>query len=146
MTETGLIETAPADAGTVTVDLDSTNQAVVRRRLRGMLDGAGAPETVADAVLVADELISNACLHGRPHRLCRLSLDPSRARLRIAVEDGASDPPTPRQPEVSGGRGLLLVDRLAAAWGVTPGPVTKIVWAEIALDPLDKPRPATQLR
>ncbi|MFF4231107.1 hypothetical protein [Streptomyces sp. NPDC001820] len=34
------------------------------------------------------------------------------------------------------GRGLLLVDVLAARWGVAPRvPIGKVVWAEVAMEP-----------
>ncbi|MEV5490193.1 ATP-binding protein [Streptomyces bobili] len=92
-----------------------------------------------DVVLVVAELAANAVLHGRvPGRdfaLC-LSHDDSRGVVRIEVTDTHPARParlTPRTDE-DGGRGLLIVDALAADWGVDdrlgPG---KTVWADCAL-------------
>ncbi|MFC5958381.1 ATP-binding protein [Streptomyces pratens] len=91
------------------------------------------------AVLVVAELASNAVLHGRvPGRdfALSLSLDDSRGVVRIEVTD--THPAQPARlapgPDEDGGRGLVLIDALAADWGVSdrlgPG---KTVWAECAL-------------
>ena len=36
--------------------------------------------------------------------------------------------------DAEGGRGMLLVDRLADRWGAEPRPVGKRVWFELSLD------------
>ncbi|MGW3112275.1 ATP-binding protein [Streptomyces sp. NPDC001091] len=98
-----------------------------------------------DIVLVTAELTANAVRHGHvPGRdfHVRLSLvgPPSRT-VRIEVSDtrGERMPPRPwelEEPGVEdGGRGLLLVSGLAAAWnwrarGEGPG---KTVWAEVGV-------------
>ncbi|MFF7527961.1 ATP-binding protein [Streptomyces bobili] len=90
-------------------------------------------------VLVVAELAANAVLHGRvPGRDFALSLshDDSRGVVRIEVTD--THPARPARltsgTDKDGGRGLLLVDALAADWGVDdrlgPG---KTVWADCAL-------------
>ncbi|MGQ4443060.1 ATP-binding protein [Streptomyces violaceoruber] len=90
-------------------------------------------------ILVVAELAANAVLHGRvPGRDFALSLshDESRGVVRIEVTDTHPAQPARRTPgtDEDGGRGLLLVDALAAEWGVRarlgPG---KTVWAECAL-------------
>ncbi|NBM15012.1 ATP-binding protein [Streptomyces sp. GC420] len=89
--------------------------------------------------LVVAELASNAVLHGLvPGRdfTLRLTHDDERCLIRIEVSD--THPALPVRLEATDeedrGRGLLLVDALAARWGVTdrngPG---KTVWAECAL-------------
>ncbi|MGW5214856.1 ATP-binding protein [Streptomyces sp. NPDC004051] len=91
------------------------------------------------AVLVVAELTANAVLHGRvPGRDFALSLshDEGRGVVRIEVTDTHPARPARLAPgtDEDGGRGLLLVDALAADWGVHdrlgPG---KTVWAECAL-------------
>ncbi|MER6111820.1 ATP-binding protein [Streptomyces hirsutus] len=100
--------------------------------------GSDAHDT---AVLVVAELASNAVLHGRvPGRdfALSLSLDDSQGVIRIEVTD--THPAQPARlaldPDEDGGRGLLLVDALAADWGVRdrlgPG---KTVWAECTAVP-----------
>jgi len=69
----------------------------------------------------------------------RLTLDPEANLIRVEVSDaaGTKTPPAsplPPCPEGESGRGLLLVDVLAARWGSTPRrPVGKTVWAEVLL-------------
>ncbi|MFF7148399.1 ATP-binding protein [Streptomyces griseoaurantiacus] len=98
--------------------------------------GTEAHDTV---VLVVAELAANAVLHGRvPGRDFALSLfhDESRGILRIEVADTHPALPARRTPapDEDGGRGLLLVDALAADWGMDgrPGP-GKTVWAVCSL-------------
>jgi hypothetical protein len=54
-------------------------------------------------------------------------------RLRIAVVDSSPAGPRPQDPEMTdtSGRGLLLVDALAASWGWEPSGRGKIVWFEL---------------
>ena len=96
-----------------------------------------APEgatLVERAVLVANELVTNAVVHARTELWLRLELRAD--RLFIAVRDG-----NPRMlrtvapdPEAEGGRGLWLVEQLALAWGVRPHPTGgKVVWCALTL-------------
>ncbi|GAA4033976.1 ATP-binding protein [Allokutzneria multivorans] len=115
----------------VTCDLDAMSMREVRDRVRAMLaGGTGVP--VDDAVQVVDELVSNSHRHGTGPRTCRLSLL-ERGRLRVEVDDGSLDLPKIRKPDTTGGRGLLLVDRIASAWGATRREHEKTVWAEVDL-------------
>ncbi|GAA2885305.1 ATP-binding protein [Streptomyces mexicanus] len=109
-----------------------------RLDLWGVPYGSTASDTV---VLVVAELAANAVLHGRvPGRdfELRLRLDHARGAVRVEVADTHPGRPEPAHQraaaEAEGGRGLLLVEALAARWGVAertgPG---KTVWAECAL-------------
>jgi hypothetical protein len=51
--------------------------------------------------------------------------------VRVLVDDQDPRPPQPRDPDGDGGRGLMIVDRLARAWGCTRLEGGKRVWAEI---------------
>jgi anti-sigma regulatory factor (Ser/Thr protein kinase) len=114
-------------------ELDTTPVSTVRQLVRDLLYGQ-AGLAVEDAVLVVDELASNARQHGRAPRICRLALTNQDRRLRVEVEDTAPQQPRIRTPDHTGGRGLRLVDRLATAWGVYRHDRSKTVWAELALD------------
>ncbi|MEE2049389.1 ATP-binding protein [Nocardiopsis tropica] len=83
---------------------------------------------------VLSELHTNALRHsasGRPCGRVRMEMSESRGVFRVAVTDDGAPAGAPHSvPEVGGGFGLLLVERLAADWGWTgePGhPLT--VWA-----------------
>jgi serine/threonine-protein kinase RsbW len=79
-------------------------------------------DETATAILLTSELVTNAVVHPEQRASTPISLRIgfAEARIRIEVTDRGSgfDPvaPTPRKPD-RGGRGLLLVDRLADRWG-----------------------------
>lgn len=83
-----------------------------------------------DVVLVVSELITNALLHGLGSPVLRLS--GTRERVRIEVGDDSSVLPAQRPAGETGGWGLRVVARLAAAWGVARHPPGKVVWCELA--------------
>ncbi|MGW0699836.1 SpoIIE family protein phosphatase [Streptomyces sp. NPDC002867] len=90
------------------------------------------------ALLVVSELVTNAIAHTRGE--VRLNLTLSADRLRIAVNDAS--PRSPVKPanvdwEATGGRGLLIVEAMSAAWGSVPLSGGKQVWAEIPVTPAD---------
>ncbi|WP_153031053.1 ATP-binding protein [Amycolatopsis sp. YIM 10] len=114
-------------------DLDATANWEVRQQVRELLAPVGGL-LEEDAVLVTEELISNAHRHGTAPRRCRLGLLDDGRRLRIEVEDTAPEQPKIRTPDRTGGRGLVLVDRLASSWGVHNHRHHKTVWAELSLD------------
>jgi len=92
------------------------------------------PTLVDDAALVVTELVSNAVRHSDGPIGLQLSL--GEYFLHLAVRDGTPDPPRrklPGQDIDNGGRGLLLVDAVAAAWGSVPDGTGKTVWATIRL-------------
>ncbi len=58
------------------------------------------------------------------------------ASLRIEVADPSPKPPVVRHPDPADdhGRGILLIDSLASAWGVVVRPDGKTVWFEIEIE------------
>ncbi|MDX3351380.1 ATP-binding protein [Streptomyces anthocyanicus] len=108
-----------------------------RRELRELLVLTGL-EAIADAVaLGAHELMANAVTHGCRHQAVKaftVKVTHSSGRLRTEVQDPSGIRPFQSSPsdEREGGRGMLLVDALAANWGVQPGPGGgKTVWMEL---------------
>ncbi|SOD73079.1 anti-sigma regulatory factor (Ser/Thr protein kinase) [Jatrophihabitans sp. GAS493] len=95
-----------------------------------------APGLVEDAELLVSELVTNALRHGRPEIL--LSVHPDPPGIAVAVGDRgdadavapvAADPERPRV----GGRGLMIVNAIAARWGVSRNypPPGKTVWFQL---------------
>jgi anti-sigma regulatory factor (Ser/Thr protein kinase) len=83
------------------------------------------------AMLLTSELVTNVIVHARTPM--RLHLDVTDDAIRVAVCDEA-----PRSPAIRAahearltGRGMNLVDTLAAQWGVEPDPPGKKVWFEL---------------
>lgn len=95
----------------------------------------GLSELVDDALLVASELVTNACA-AAPKTLIgfRLMLWPT--LLVIEVQDASDEPAVLQEPEVLAetGRGLWIVDQLARHWGQRPeAGGGKTVYALLAL-------------
>lgn len=90
------------------------------------------PRAVPAGSLVMSELVTNAMIYAQT------AIDVALARhhslVRIAVRDEGRGLPEPRSsaPDRTGGRGLILVDGFARAWGVLPSPRRgKVVWAVV---------------
>ncbi|MFJ4775994.1 SpoIIE family protein phosphatase [Streptomyces sp. NPDC088762] len=104
-----------------------------RRFTARTLRSWGVAEELDSALLVVSELVTNAIAHTQGEVGMELTL--SADRLRIAVNDAS--PRSPVKPvwvswESTGGRGLLIVEATAMAWGSVPLSGGKQVWAEIA--------------
>ncbi|WP_329222878.1 SpoIIE family protein phosphatase [Streptomyces sp. NBC_01485] len=96
----------------------------------------GSRDRSDEIELVADELITNALMHTEGAAIVTLrALTGGDRRLRVEVEDSSSALPRRREAGVSGvsGRGLLLVDLLADAWGVEARGGGKCVWCEFVV-------------
>jgi anti-sigma regulatory factor (Ser/Thr protein kinase)/anti-anti-sigma regulatory factor len=91
--------------------------------------------TVMDrAVLLANELVTNAIVHA--HTEIRLRLELRGDRLHIAVRDGSPGflQLVPPDWQAEGGRGLWLIEQLTRAWGVDRHPDGgKVVWCTLNL-------------
>jgi hypothetical protein len=102
-----------------------------------------ASDVSCTVALVVAELAANAVRHGRVpgHDFgLRLALDEVSGLVRIEVSDAAATKrppvaPPSSYPDGESGRGLFLVDALAARWGFAlRRPVGKTVWAEVPTD------------
>jgi anti-sigma regulatory factor (Ser/Thr protein kinase) len=100
---------------------------------RRFLGGRVRTSVCEEVVLLVSELVTNAVVHARTEVRLRLRLD--RDVLRVEVEDRDERLPEARQAALRDerGRGLLLVERYTARWGVTPGAGRKTVWFEVDL-------------
>ncbi|MEW2163371.1 ATP-binding protein [Streptomyces sp. NPDC007084] len=142
---------ADPDAGALTARfVSSPRGARLARRLavRRMEEWGYPPESDPSCAvaLVVGELTANAVRHGHvPGRDFRLRLglakDAGLVRIEVCDAAAAKQPlaaPPSAYPDGESGRGLLLVDVLAARWGWTPRePVGKTVWAEVPTEPVE---------
>ncbi|MEW2401614.1 SpoIIE family protein phosphatase [Streptomyces sp. NPDC046862] len=106
-----------------------------RRHVRELLhDWAGA-EQVDSAVLLVSEVVTNVLVHTDADALlvAEVTGGQDRRRLRVEVMDAGDDLPHKRRPGelASSGRGLLLIELLADAWGVDPRGEGKSIWFEL---------------
>ncbi|MGW1836712.1 ATP-binding protein [Streptomyces sp. NPDC002067] len=89
-------------------------------------------DELADVRLLTSEVVGNAVTHTAT--ACAVCVRAVDGRVRVEVTDADPELPFPATtgPEAEGGRGLQLVEALAAAWGVIPVPEGKAVWFECA--------------
>ena len=108
---------------------------LARQVARDVLTSWRVEATKDMAILLVSELVSNAAQHARHSGSdLRLRMTGTGHWLRIEVYD--ADPSPPRFQYRPGldesGFGLVLIDALAAKWGVDQAATGKTVWAELA--------------
>jgi serine phosphatase RsbU (regulator of sigma subunit)/anti-sigma regulatory factor (Ser/Thr protein kinase) len=122
-------------------DPEPSAAAAARRFVRDTLISGGLSWTddrVADAVLLASELVTNAIVHaGTPVQLtCKLT----GTTVEVSVLDRHPARVIPDLPGATAvidrpsGRGLLLPAALSSSWGVTYGPAAKAIWFRLGPD------------
>lgn len=122
----------------VMVPLAASSAPAVRRQLARDLTDAHIPAALAqDACLVLAELVGNAVRHGAPLHGGGLDVDWTVHGdvVGVRVTDGGGGLPRQRasSPGSESGRGLAIVDALAASWGFArarAGGTT--VWARVS--------------
>jgi hypothetical protein len=84
-----------------------------------------------ELLLLASELATNATLHVGAS--FRVNVETTEEHTRIEVCDDDVTLPEPQRGVVDAenGWGLMLVERLAAAWGAETTPSGKVVWFEM---------------
>lgn len=121
----------------IRLDPDPSSVGTARRFVADCIRRWGLLDHADDALLVCDELVTNALRHARGP--ITLVVGRRSDRLVVHVEDDSPYPPEPAAA-VAGtladsGRGLLLVDTLAADWGTKTTGAGKRVWAELLVGP-----------
>ncbi len=106
--------------------------AAARHFVADVLKGWGHPPSLLeDAKLVVSELATNAVIHARTP--FSIEIRPAGSSVRLSVRDGSRERPSLRHEDrlAPSGRGLRLIDMLAANWGVEIAQDGKAVWAEL---------------
>lgn len=109
--------------------------AIARHQLREMLHDWACADQVDSAVLLLSEMLTNVLVHTDADALLLAEVrgEPGERRLRVEVTDTSDDLPHRRSPGelASSGRGLMLIELLAQAWGVDPRGEGKSIWFEL---------------
>lgn len=114
------------------------------RRLVGDVLAQWQLESISDpALLLVSELVTNAvqasggCAPGssQNQQAIVLTVVLTETSLLLEVWDASPLPPVLQEADITGdrGRGLMLVDFLADAWGYRPENGGKVVWCELKL-------------
>ena len=99
-----------------------------------------APPARNKLELLVSELVANAVLHAglAPDEPVSVDITTGPDRARLAVRDPGSGFEAPAAPGpdllAEGGRGCLIVDAVADAWGVESDPSGCTVWCEVDID------------
>jgi hypothetical protein len=103
-----------------------------RRFVTDTLFAWGRADLIDDAAVITTELAANAVLHARTDFTVTIARRPD-GTIRVAVRDASILPPRRRQPGPydGSGRGLGLVEAIAAGWGSDILADGKVVWAQL---------------
>jgi anti-sigma regulatory factor (Ser/Thr protein kinase) len=84
-------------------------------------------------LLATSELVTNAVMHAGTPLLLAVEYDPP--DLTIAVGDGDDSFPEKRPPseDREDGRGVAIVERLGATWGIQRTTLGKTVWVGVVV-------------
>ncbi|WP_367321909.1 SpoIIE family protein phosphatase [Streptomyces sp. HUAS ZL42] len=108
---------------------------VARQQLRELLHDWASEDQLDSAVLLVSEMLTNVLVHTDADALlvAEVTGAPGERRMRVEVTDTSDDLPHKRSPGelASSGRGLVLVELLADAWGVAPRGEGKSIWFEL---------------
>ncbi|MFK4272765.1 SpoIIE family protein phosphatase [Streptomyces milbemycinicus] len=109
-----------------------------RAFMRDNLRSWGRGAMTDDLELMASEVVTNALIHADSDVELRLRNYPD--HIRLEVRDFDATPPVPsslsateeENAQAEHGRGLIIVDALATAWGSSPSGRGKTVWFELS--------------
>ena len=109
---------------------DASAPGVARAAMQNAL--LARPVALRDtAVLLADEIVTNALVHSKG--AIELTVEDNAEGIRVEVSDTSVELPLVRTAKLNGehGRGMLIVDSLASSWGVIERPEGKSVWFQL---------------
>ncbi|WP_345714183.1 SpoIIE family protein phosphatase, partial [Kineococcus glutinatus] len=133
----GSVAADGVDEGTLLVlEPAATAVRAARAHVRARCREAGVDEDVCDTtVLLASEIVTNALIHGRSEARLRVLLTPQAVRVEVGDDNARHPVRVERNDEALDGRGMNILEVLAAAWGVREEPAGKVVWFEVSTMP-----------
>ncbi|MFD6246975.1 ATP-binding SpoIIE family protein phosphatase [Streptomyces roseolus] len=109
--------------------------AEAREQLRQLLHDWTDEDQLDAAVLMVSEMVTNVLVHtdGDALLTAEVACGEKARLLRVEVSDASDELPHKRHPGemASSGRGLVLMEMLADAWGVAPRGEGKTIWFEL---------------
>ncbi len=143
-TRPGLPDAAPVRRVVLTVaQSEPARISEARGQLETLLHDWSDADRVFGAALMLSEVVTNVLTHtdGDALLVAELTGRPGDRLLRVEISDPSDEPPRPRQPGelASSGRGLLLMESLADAWGYAPRGDGKTTWFELREEPAGEP-------
>jgi anti-sigma regulatory factor (Ser/Thr protein kinase) len=120
-----------SDALSITLEPEPVNAGRARRFVVDAVHRLAGDAQAELAELLASELVTNVILHARTSLTVRVLCDDG--RLRVEVVDSSDAVPLRRSfsAQAATGRGLDLVEVLAASWGTHATESGKVVWFEL---------------
>ena len=121
----------------------STSAAAARRFVRQTLTDWGAAHLIDDAVLLTNELVTNAVVHAGTDVNVSCALGPDYVQIGVGDSHGSRTlPPTVSNsaPDKTSGRGLYMLSQISQVWGVEYDRLSKRVWFRLPLTAGAEPR------
>ena len=109
-----------------------TSPREARLRAARELEGWGDADARHAVVLLISELVTNAVVHARSTVTIDLAVNDD-GPVHVKVHDESTVRPTARRHHADrpGGRGMHLLESLAARWGVEESRTGKSIWFEV---------------
>ncbi|MFF3839520.1 SpoIIE family protein phosphatase [Streptomyces sp. NPDC001930] len=131
----GAIPEAPRRTLMTIAQAEPERIAAAREQVRQLLHDWRDEDQLDSAVLMVSEMVTNVLVHtdGDALLVAEVACGEKSRRLRVEVSDGSDELPHKRHPGemASSGRGLVLMEMLADAWGVDPRGEGKAIWFEL---------------
>jgi anti-sigma regulatory factor (Ser/Thr protein kinase) len=134
-----------ATARSLVLPSAASSVAAARRFVSAVLDDLELHEHRYEALLLTSELLTNSVLHGRGEPRLVVAWQPP--EVEIAVTDGGTWVPrrSPVDHSATNGRGLQLLERLAARCGTRESPQGTTVWFTLQMGAPVLPAPRASL-
>lgn len=92
---------------------------------------AVSADLIDTAVLLASEVVTNAILHGRSDARLEIVAPPDKVHVEVGDDNSRHPARAAADAGALDGRGMAIVEALAAAWGICDAPFGKIVWFDV---------------